>query len=223
MKMAAAEALWNSESPASMSLFTIGDMENRKDVFSIRIPALLSVLSYNRAAGEVKGINQIEAEYQQQFGPGNYTPYVVLIYWSFRIMVGAGFLMLLIAIWALVRIWRKRIDRSSRILRLLPLALLLPYLANSTGWIMTEMGRQPWIVFGLMRTEKGVSTVVAPGMALASLIGFTLIYGALMVADVYLLAKYARAGTHDIGNDVVPDWESDAGVVAPKPVSTGAR
>jgi cytochrome bd ubiquinol oxidase subunit I len=223
MKMAAAEALWNSESPASMSLFTIGDMANRKDVFAIRIPALLSILSYNRAAGEVRGINQIEAEYQQKFGPGNYAPFVVLVYWSFRVMVGAGFLMLLIAIWALVRIGRNRIDRPSWILRLLPLALLLPYLANTAGWIMTEMGRQPWIVFQLMRTEKGVSTAVAPGIVLASLIGFTLIYGALIVADVYLLAKYARAGTHDIGNDVVPDWEPDAGVIAPKPVSSGAR
>jgi cytochrome d ubiquinol oxidase subunit I len=85
------------------------------------------------------------------------------------------------------------------------------------------MGRQPWIVFQLMLTEKGVSAVVAPGIVLASLVGFTLIYGVLMVADVYLLAKYARARTQDIGNDVVPDWDSGAGVIAPKPASTGAR
>ena len=83
---------------------------------------------------------------------------------------------------------------------------MLPYLANSAGWILTEMGRQPWIVFGVLKTQDAVSPNVAGGMVLASLIGFTLLYGALMVADVYLLAKYARAEPAEVAADVVPSW-----------------
>lgn len=196
MKMAAAEALWDSESPASMSLFTIGDMRNRRDVFAIRIPALLSVLAYNRPSGEVKGINDLQAAYEKQYGGGDYVPYVVLIYWSFRAMVGAGLLMAAVALWALYRGLRNRYEiKPAWLWRWLPLVILLPYLANSAGWIMTEMGRQPWIVFGLMRTADGVSQVVSSSAVLFSLVAFTLLYGALMVADIYLLAKYARVDT----------------------------
>jgi cytochrome d ubiquinol oxidase subunit I len=192
MKMAAAEALWDSQDPASMSLFTISDMTNRRDIFSIRIPALLSVLAYNRPSGEVKGINQLQAEYEQKYGAGNYVPFVVMIYWAFRAMVGAGFLMAALALYALYGALRGR-TAPKWYLRWVSFAIALPYLANSTGWIMTEMGRQPWIVFGLMKTEAGVSTSVPAGMVLASLLLFTLVYGVLMAADVYLLAKYAKA------------------------------
>jgi cytochrome d ubiquinol oxidase subunit I len=201
MKMASAEALWNSEDPASMSLFTIGDLENRRDVFAIRVPALLSILSYNRADGTVKGINDLQAEYEQTYGPGDYVPFVPLIYWSFRAMVGAGVLMLALAAWGLFRTMRNRTDARSFYLRWLPLAIALPYLANSTGWIMTEMGRQPWIVFGLQRTADGVSTSVSAGEVLLSLVGFTVVYAALIVADVYLMAKYARRDTAEVADD----------------------
>jgi cytochrome bd ubiquinol oxidase subunit I len=195
MKMAAAEALWDSENPAPMSLFTIGDMTNRRDVFAIRIPALLSILAYNRPSGEVLGINELQARYEQQYGPGNYVPFVVLIYWTFRAMVGAGVLMFALALWALYRGLRNQVWKPSRLLRWLPFAIALPYLANSTGWIMTEMGRQPWIVFGVLKTESAVSPTVPWGMVLTTLLGFTVVYGVLMVADVYLLAKFAKAST----------------------------
>ncbi len=210
MKMAAAEALWDSENPASMSLFTIGDTRNRKDVFAIRIPAALSILSYNRPSGEVKGINNIQAEYAQTYGPGDYVPNVFVAYWTFRAMVGAGTLMLGLAAWALWVALRGQIGKRSLLLLGLPFAISLPYLANSTGWILTEMGRQPWIVFGVLRTEQGVSTSVPAGQVLATLIGFTLIYAILIVADVYLLVKYARADTELILNDGVPTLARDA-------------
>ena len=203
MKMASAEALWDSESPASMSLFTIGDTRNRKDVFAVRIPSLLSILAYNKPSGEVKGINNIQTEYEQKYGPGNYVPNIFMTYWTFRAMVGAGFLMLLIALWAIIRVMRDRILRPSFILKLLPFAIALPYLANSTGWLLTELGRQPWIVFGVMLTAKGVSPQPL-WQVLTTLVGFTLVYGVLMVADVYLLVKYARADTELIANDGVP-------------------
>ena len=204
MKMAAAEALWESADPASMSLFTIGDMRNRRDVFAIRIPTLLSILAYNEPSGEVKGINPLQAEYEAQYGPGDYVPSVITIYWSFRAMVGAGFLMALIALFGVFLVLRDRTSQPAWFFKWLPLAILLPYLANTTGWIVTELGRQPWIVVGLMKTADGVSPSVAGGYVLASAVTFTLLYGALMAADIYLLAKYARADTEETVTEAAP-------------------
>ena len=192
MKMAAAEALFNSENPASFSLFTIGNVQGTKDVFSIRIPDLLSILAYNEAGGTVQGIDQLQTAYVQKYGPGDYVPPVPVIYWSFRFMVGAGVLMILLSLLTLFLAFRKRLETTRWFLWLLPFAIALPYLANTTGWIMTEMGRQPWIVFGLLKTSEAVSPTVGPVSVLISLIVFTLVYGALAVADVYLLVKYAK-------------------------------
>ena len=190
MKMAAAEALYNSQDPASFSLLTIGDL-NGKEVFAIRIPDLLSVLAYNSTTGQVEGINQLQAQDVKQYGPGDYIPPVPIIYWSFRLMVGAGMLMALLAIYGLYLAMRGLVASRRRFLYLAAGALFLPYLANSTGWIMTEMGRQPWIVYGVLKTTLGVSPNVGVGTVLFSLIMFTLVYGALMAVDVYLLALYA--------------------------------
>lgn len=194
MKMASAEALWETEDPASFSLITIGDLSQRRNVFSIRIPRLLSLLAYNQLTGTVQGIYNLQTEYQAQYGPGNYIPPVAVIYWSFRIMVGAGFLMFGLAIYALFLVMGEVYQQRSLILKIFLWAIALPYLANTFGWILTEIGRYPWVVFGLMKIENGVSSTVPAGMVLFSLLGFTLIYGTLMVVDVFLLTKYARAG-----------------------------
>lgn len=194
MKMAAAEALWQSENPASFSLFTIGNERKREDVFAIRLPRLLSLLAYNRLTGEVKGINNLQAEYEQQYGPGNYVPSVITAYWSFRIMVAAGMLMLLMAAYSLWTIMRHKPLNKMRFFSLFIPAIGLPYLANTAGWLLTEMGRQPWAVYGILKTENAASPSVTPGMVLTSLVGFTLIYGLLIFVDVYLLRKFARAG-----------------------------
>jgi cytochrome d ubiquinol oxidase subunit I len=195
MKMAAAEALWESEDPASFSLFSVFDENERRDIVSLRVPYVLSLMVYNAPAGEVKGINDLQAEYEATYGPGDYVPPVTMSYWMFRLMVGAGFLMVLLAAGGLYLALRGRLDPAPRWLRLWPVALALPYLANSSGWLLTEVGRQPWIVFGLMKTAEAVSPTVTAGMLWFSLVTFTLLYGALMGADVYLLAKFARAGT----------------------------
>ncbi len=194
MKMAAAEALWQSENPASFSLLTIGNEPERRDVFAIRIPRLLSLLAYNRLDGEVKGINDLQAEYEQQYGPGNYAPPIALTYWNFRFMVGAGFLMAFLALYGLYLVLQNRVDAAPRFLSLLPWAIFLPYIANTTGWLLTELGRQPWIVFGLQKTADAVSPNLTTGSVLLTAVLFTLLYGALMAADLYLLRKYARAG-----------------------------
>lgn len=192
MKMAAAEALWDSEAPASFSIFTIGDEKNRNDVFAIRIPTLLTILSYNQLNGQVKGINDLQKEYEQKYGPGDYVPPVWVTYWSFRAMVGAGVLMIVLSLYGLFLLWRGKLADRRRYLFLLPFAMALPYIANTAGWIMTEIGRQPWVVFGLMKTEAGVSNAVGPEAVLLSLIIFTLLYGVLAVADVYLMVRYGR-------------------------------
>jgi cytochrome d ubiquinol oxidase subunit I len=194
MKMAAAEALWESADPAALSLFTIGNESELRDVFAIKLPAMLSLLSYNRLDGEVKGINNLQAEYEQIYGPGDYVPPVAVSYWAFRLMMGPGLLMIGVTALALLLILRDRLGQWPWFLRLLPLAIGLPYLANSAGWVLAEVGRQPWIVFGLMRVEDAVSPSVSSGEVLFSLVAFTLVYAALMIANIYLLGKFSRHG-----------------------------
>lgn len=201
MKMAAAEALWESENPASLSLFTIGNERQRRDVFAVRIPGLLSFLAYNRFEGEVLGINNIQKMYEQEYGPGNYIPPIALNYWSFRIMVGLGLLMFLLAAIALLYMANNSYEKKTRFLKLLPYAIVLPYAANTTGWLLTELGRQPWIVFGLMRVENAISPNVPAGNVLFSLILFTLLFAGLMVADLWLLWKYAKNESYSESGD----------------------
>jgi cytochrome d ubiquinol oxidase subunit I len=200
MKMAAAEALWESEDPAGLSLLNIFDEGQRRDLVSIRIPGALSFLSYNRFTGEVKGIKDLQLEYEQKYGAGkDYVPPVTVSYWTFRGMVGAGFLMALLALIGLYFSFRERATQQKLyplFLRVLVPTLLLPYVANTAGWLLTELGRQPWTVFGLLRVEDSVSpdSVVSAGAVLASLVIFVLVYGVLMLADVYLLRKVAQTG-----------------------------
>ncbi|NLC55841.1 MAG: cytochrome ubiquinol oxidase subunit I [Armatimonadetes bacterium] len=194
MKMAAAEALWESENPASFSLFTFGNEPERRDVFAIRIPGLLSLLAFNRFDGEVKGVKDLQAEYERQYGPGNYVPPVAVTYWSFRFMVAAGMLMIVLALYGLYLATTGRLEKKPLYLKLLPLAITLPYIGNTGGWFMAEIGRQPWIVFGLMRTEDAVSPSVSAASVLLSLVLFTLVYGVLMAIDIYLLRRYAKEG-----------------------------
>ena len=205
MKIAAAEALWETENPASFSILTIGDLSQTREIFSIRLDNVLSLLAYNQLTGEVKGIYDLQEEFEQLYGAGNYIPPVAVIYWSFRLMVGAGLLMVLLALYALFMTMGDLFETNPKILRLFTFAIALPYIANSAGWIMTEIGRFPWVVYGLMKMEDGVSAVVSGGQALASLIGYTLLYGALMVATIYLLSKYAKAGAPAELSSALPD------------------
>jgi cytochrome bd ubiquinol oxidase subunit I len=206
MKMAAAEALWETADPAPMSLLTIGNEPQRRDLFAIKVPGLLSFLAYNRFSGEVKGIRELQAQYAVRYGPGDYVPPVMWTYWTFRAMAGAGFAMIALAGWAAVLVLRERFEGRTRFLALLVPAIALPYLANSTGWIFTEIGRQPWIVFGLQKTADAVSPSVTAGEVLFSLVAFTVLYGLLMAADVYLLARFARSGAGEDGaEDEAPE------------------
>ncbi len=194
MKAASSEALYTTEDPASFSILTIGDLGGRNEVWSIRLPRILSFLYYNRFTGEVPGINDIQAEYEVKYGPGNYIPLVVFTYWGFRLMVGAGFTMLGLAAYGLYFVMRNRVTPRIRWLWIFVFAMALPYIANTSGWILTEMGRQPWIVHGLLKTDDAMSPGLTSGMILFSLIGFALIYTALIGADIFLMTKEAKAG-----------------------------
>jgi cytochrome d ubiquinol oxidase subunit I len=210
MKLASAEALWETADPASLSILTIGDLSQTREIFSIRIPNLLSFLSYNQIYGEVEGIYDLQADYEQLYGPGNYIPPVAIVYWSFRAMIGVGVLLLGLGLYGLFLVMGDSVETSSTVLKLFILALFLPYLANSAGWMMTEIGRVPWIVFGLMKIEDGISPTVPGSLVFTSLILLTLVYAALMVADIYLLTKYAKAGPpalDDKNKDSAPEGE----------------
>jgi cytochrome bd ubiquinol oxidase subunit I len=193
MKTAAAEALWETERGAGFSLFAVGDVQNGRNHINVQLPNMLSVLTTNTWNGEVQGINDIQAEYERTYGPGSYIPVVGVIYWTFRMMVGAGLLMILISLIGLWLLRHGSLESATWFLRLAPFAIALPYVANSTGWIMTEMGRQPWVVFGVMLTRDAVSTAVGAGFVLTTLLGFTVVYGVLTVVDVFLLSKFARS------------------------------
>lgn len=194
MKMAAAEALWETEQPAGFSIFAVGDIDNGRNHLNLVIPNLLSVLSTNSLDGEVRGINDIQAEYEQTYGPGDYRPHVGVAYWSFRLMVGAGFLMIGLSALGLWYLRRGTLVDRRRFLGVLVPAAALPFLANSTGWILTEMGRQPWIVFGVMTTEQGVSPGVSTTTVAISLATFATIYTVLGVIGFRLIVRAAKAG-----------------------------
>ncbi len=193
MKMAAAEALWETQQPASFSIFTIGTPDGSEDVFSIRIPYLLSFLATGTFDGKVEGINDLQAKEEAQFGPGDYTPNTPITYWTFRWMIGMGALAALAAAWFLFRMRRGRTPAG----RTLLVAVILPFLplaANSFAWMFTEIGRQPWIVYGLMFTATGVSPTATTAEVLITMIGFTLLYGVLAVVMVGLVLRRVRAG-----------------------------
>lgn len=192
MKMAAAEAHWETSDPAAFIAIAGIDQENGENSWEIAIPNMLSFLSYNRFSGEVKGINDLQAEYTAQYGAGDYVPQVTPLFWSFRLMVASGGLMILLALLGLIWGRNGTLERKKGYLKLMLIAMALPYLANTAGWLITEMGRQPWIVYGLQKTAEAVSTAMPASYILLTLIGFTLIYGVLAVIDVYLLAKFAR-------------------------------
>jgi cytochrome d ubiquinol oxidase subunit I len=210
MKMAAAEGLYTTESPASFSVLTVGSLDGSRELFAIKIPYLLSYLGTGDPNGTVHGINDLQAQYAAQYGAGSYAPIIPVTYWSFRFMVGLG---LAAAAIALVVLWTQRKGRTPSSRWLLRAGLVmpaLPLLANSFGWIFTEMGRQPWIVFGEMLTRNGVSRSVSLTEVLTSFTAFTLIYAALAVVEFKLLVRYAKAGVPDVTADLIDDTTDDA-------------
>ena len=193
MKFAAIEAHWETSEPADFSIITIGDLSGKREVWSWRMPRVLSFLACNNFDCEVRGVYDIQEEYEALYGPGDYIPLMVVTYWTFRIMMTFGFIMIGVTAFFLWANMRGDITKA-KWMKWMPALLILPYLANASGWILTEMGRQPWIVQGLLKVEDAVSPNLGPVDLLISLIGYTAVYGTLAVAMVKLMLKYAKAG-----------------------------
>ena len=191
---------------------------------AVTIPCLLSFLATGSFSGSVEGIDDLQAQYLQQYGQsGNprvadlatdYVPNIPTTYWTFRLMIGLGIATALIAV-AVLWLTRKGRTPTARWLTYAAIAApLLPVLANSFGWIFTEVGRQPWIVFGLMTTANGVSPSVSMGEVITSMVVFTLLYGALAVVEVKLFLHYVRKGAEPFEEPQDPaDRDEDAPLV----------
>ncbi len=216
MKMAAAEALWRTTDHAPFSLFAVGDVSKGENKVDLSIPDGLSILAHNRPSSTVEGITDVQAASIAKYGPGSYVPVVWMAYWFFRLMMGFGILSALLALAVLVQIRRRKLLDSPRLLFLAVWAAALPLLANSAGWLFTETARQPWLVYGLLKTRDGVSVGVGSGHVLATLVGFTLLYAGLGVVALRLFLQIGRQGPDETdgpgGTPVIP---GQAGAPAP--------
>ncbi len=208
MKMAAAEALYKTTKGASLSIFAVGPFEHfpKRLNTDIRIPHLLSILGTASWNGKVEGVNQLNAEDQAKYGPGDYVPILGITYWTFRIMSGVGVLLLLIPLAGLVLVRRKELEVKRWFLRAAIVGAFLPPLANLTGWIFTEMGRQPWVVYGLLKTNEANSPLVGSSTIVLSLVGYTVLYGVMLVIGARLFLKEIAHGPES-----EPTAESAAG------------
>ncbi|MFZ2113982.1 MAG: cytochrome ubiquinol oxidase subunit I [Solirubrobacteraceae bacterium] len=194
-KIAAAEAQWNNCQPCSFSAFQIGGGNNDQTPTQvISIPHLLSILATGTWDGAVVGLNQLQKEDEKKYGPGNYIPDVFIQYWSMRVMAYLGSLIALLALWGTWLIHKGRLDRSKWFLRAGLVAVVSPFVMNTAGWLLTESGRQPWIVQGLMKTVNANSPSVSSLDIWISLIAFVLVYIALGAADLILMLRYSRKG-----------------------------
>ncbi len=195
MKIAASEAQWNTCQPCGFSVVQIGGFSAQDPTpsFAITIPRLLSWMGTGSFDGKIEGLNQLQAQEQAQYGPGNYMPSIELMYWSMRVMAMLGVWMFLVAAVGAWLYRKRRLEKARWFLRTAAVTIAAPYVAAIFGWILTEMGRQPWIVQGLLTTARAVSTNLTTATIAVSLAVFLLLYTALGVIDFVLMRRYAMA------------------------------
>lgn len=185
-KFAAMESVWETKRGVGMNLFLLPDEKNECNAIErLCIPNMVSLLAFHDPNAEIKGLKDF---------PVDLRPPVMPTYLSFRAMVGLGTYFILASMAALFLSYRKNLEEQRLFLILLVFSIPLPYIANQLGWIVAEMGRQPWIVYGVLKTADAVSKNISTMQVVMSLLGFTVLYGGLGVIDIYLLAKYARKG-----------------------------
>jgi cytochrome bd ubiquinol oxidase subunit I len=196
MKIATSEAQWQTCQPCGFSAFQIGGFSAQDPTpsFSIVIPRLLSYLATGSFSGKVQGINPLQSQEQTQFGSGNYVPNVIVDYWAMRVMAYLGTLLFLIAAVGAWLYRRQKLDRARWFQWTAIVAIAFPYLAATAGWILTEMGRQPWIVQGLLKTDQANSPNVTSTWLGISLGVFVTLYVTLGVVDFVLMRRYASPG-----------------------------
>ena len=203
MKIAATEALWDTEQPAAFSIFQIGgfSVDDQTPSFDIEIPRLLSILATGTLDGEVQGMNPLQAAAESEYGPGNYIPHVRTTYWAMRIMAYFGTLVFAVLALGAFLYWRQKLEHARWFLWAGVLSIPLPYIAALSGWVLTEIGRQPWIVWGLLKTDAANSPSVSTTTIATSLGVFVVLYAALLVVDVVLMRHYARLDPPELGGD----------------------
>jgi cytochrome d ubiquinol oxidase subunit I len=209
MKIAASEAQWDTCQPCSFSLFQIGGFteDDQTPSFSIQVPRLLSYMATGSFKGEVKGLTELQSQEESAFGPGNYMPNVRVIYWSMRAMAYTGMLMFLVAAVGAWLYRKRKLEQARWFLWAAVVSIALPYVAATAGWVLTEIGRQPWIVQGLLKTEDAVSPTVSAWTVGVSLGVFAGLYGILALVDFVLMRRYARVDPPDLsatGAEAVP-------------------
>lgn len=192
MKSAATEAIWDTVDPAPFYLTASIDEAAGKNDGGIKVDGALSALLFNKFEGEVVGMKQLQAEYVDKYGEGNYIPEVTGLFVSFRVMVFAGSVMIALIGLALLAQITGRLATTPLLLRALILLIPLPYIANSCGWFITEGGRQPWIVYGLQKVSDAVSPNLTAGEVWVTMIGFTLVYAILAVIAVWLILQHIK-------------------------------
>jgi len=182
-KLAAAEAQWETQKGAPFSMLLIPDEANERNLIeALQIPKLLSFLSYKDWNAEVKGLKE---------WPVFERPPVTAVFWSFRLMVGLGFLFVILTVIGFIR--RNKLESSPVYLRTMLYAIPLPYIAAQLGWTVTELGRQPWIVYGVMKTSDAVSPIAVSQVGI-SLIGFIVVYSLLGLIAAILMVRHAKKG-----------------------------
>jgi cytochrome bd ubiquinol oxidase subunit I len=206
IKIAASEAQWNTCQPCGFSIFQIGGFsaQHPNPSFSITIPRLLSWMGTGSFNGKIQGLNQLQAQEQKQYGPGNYMPRVRLMYWSMRVMAMLGVFMFLVAAVGAWLYRKRRLEKARWFLWTAVVTTAVPYVAATFGWILTEMGRQPWIVQGLLKTSQAHSPNVGTATVATSLGVFVLLYLTLGIVDFVLMRRYARLDPPELSAEPPP-------------------
>jgi cytochrome bd ubiquinol oxidase subunit I len=194
MKIAESEALWHTEQPASFSLFQIGGFskQDQNPSVDIEIPKLLSFLATGSFNGKVDGLIPLQKQEQKNYGPGNYMPYIEVSYWAMRVMAYIGTFIFAVAAVGAFLYRRGNLESKQWFMKTAVVTMALPFIAAASGWVLTEMGRQPWIVQNLLKTSAANSPTVGIGTIGASLGVFVLLYIALGAVDLVLMRRYAQ-------------------------------
>jgi len=184
--LAAMEGLFESQEGAPLAILGQPDVEKRKLDNPLEVPKMLSFLTYKQWRAEIKGLSDFpKTEWPDQ---------IPLLYYSYHVMVGLGTIFIAVMVLAALLLWRGKLYDSRWMLWMLMVCVPLPYIANTAGWMTAELGRQPWLIYGLMRTASGISPRVVAGNAWFTLIGFMGMYTVLAILWLFLIYREIELG-----------------------------
>ncbi|MGY6555003.1 MAG: cytochrome ubiquinol oxidase subunit I [Wenzhouxiangella sp.] len=189
MKVAAMEGAWETKAGAPLILFAIPDAANERNLLEISIPYLASIVLTKSPSGVVPGLLEV---------PADERPPVGIVFWSFRVMVALGMLFIGVYLFAAWQLYRGRLYESRRLLKVFTWLIPTPFIAVLAGWVVTEVGRQPWMMYGIMRLEDAVTPSLSGWMALVTLIGYIAVYTIVFAAGLFYLRKVIKGGPDPI-------------------------